>query len=99
MSSGGYPGASAITNFYCASRAGNDNKSRKEKKEFGQVRHLRFLHGWRARPQAKTVTSLFTLLTVLAVSGFVIIKVHITLIIIFLLLFCTVKIYIKVTKK
>jgi hypothetical protein len=58
MSSSGYPGASAITNFCCASRAGNDNKSRKEKKEFGPINHLRFLHGWRARHQAKTVTRL-----------------------------------------
>jgi hypothetical protein len=51
-----------------ASRAQDDDKRLKERKRFGPILNLRFLLGWRLRHRAKTVTSLCTLLSVLAAA-------------------------------
>jgi len=43
----------------------HENKRSKEKRAFGPILNQRFLLGWRSRHHAKSVTSLFTLLSVL----------------------------------
>jgi hypothetical protein len=47
------------------SRAGNDDKRSKEKREFGPINYLQFLLGWRLRHQAKSVTNNLPILSVL----------------------------------
>ena len=46
-----------VKRIYMASRARNDDKRSKEKREFGPILNIRFLLGWRLRHQAKIVTS------------------------------------------
>ena len=59
-----------VEQIYMASRAKNDDKRSKEKRKFGPILNIRFLLGWRARHQAKSVTNNLPILSVLGEAFF-----------------------------